>query len=293
MQKHKNLYKQIGAQIRARREDAGFTQEELGNRVNLTRTSITNLETGRQRSHVDKLFEIATVLGVTLSDLIPLAVEGEQVSILEDLLDDLPDGVHEWVNSTISIRSGSSTQNLEQLYSLRDETRFNRDSLLFHSWLFQAEVNQEIPIPVERIAKDLGIDVRYGPCEAEVAGALYQESRAVIIAVNTLQPVHRQRFAIAHALGHIILHNHTFHIDLNFPAVASWEEGAANAFAAHLLLPSFLLRGDLEQRSVDFEDTLAVRELAERYKVSTRVVEARLTDVTYFGESSAGTLLNE
>ncbi len=48
-----------------------LTQAELGGAVGLTRTSITNIERGRQRILVHTLFEIAAELGIEPRDLLP------------------------------------------------------------------------------------------------------------------------------------------------------------------------------------------------------------------------------
>jgi DNA-binding XRE family transcriptional regulator len=48
-----------------------LTQEELAHRVHLKRTSITNIEKGRQKLLVHTLFDIAAALDVPIADLIP------------------------------------------------------------------------------------------------------------------------------------------------------------------------------------------------------------------------------
>jgi transcriptional regulator with XRE-family HTH domain len=43
------IYRQFGAKIEAMRAALGVSQDELAKRVGLTRTSITNIESGKQR----------------------------------------------------------------------------------------------------------------------------------------------------------------------------------------------------------------------------------------------------
>lgn len=43
------VYRLVGAKIEQTRTMLGWTQQELAAKVNLTRTSITNIEAGRQR----------------------------------------------------------------------------------------------------------------------------------------------------------------------------------------------------------------------------------------------------
>lgn len=65
------LYKAIGQQVRARREKHELTQGQLAARVGLQRTSLSNIEAGRQKMLVDTLVSIAAELGVKASSLLP------------------------------------------------------------------------------------------------------------------------------------------------------------------------------------------------------------------------------
>ncbi len=66
------LYKVIGELVRTARERAGWTQNDLARLAGLTRTSITNLESGNQKLRVHTLFNIAQALGVSPETLLPL-----------------------------------------------------------------------------------------------------------------------------------------------------------------------------------------------------------------------------
>lgn len=65
------LYSEIGRRIKAEREALGFSQIDLAQEIGLTRTSITNIEAGRQRMLIQTLYAIATALGIPVSDLLP------------------------------------------------------------------------------------------------------------------------------------------------------------------------------------------------------------------------------
>lgn len=58
---------QVGAGIKVLREARGMTQAELARLVGVERTSITNIEKGRQRLGLDLLDKIATALGMKLT----------------------------------------------------------------------------------------------------------------------------------------------------------------------------------------------------------------------------------
>lgn len=62
---------QLGEKIKAARQNCGLTQEELGTMLGLTRTSIVNIEKGRQSPPLFKLSLMANFLQVSITDLLP------------------------------------------------------------------------------------------------------------------------------------------------------------------------------------------------------------------------------
>src|SRR6266581_833289 len=83
--------------------------------------------------------------------------------------------------------------------------------------LLDANAVTRAPIPVEDLADGLKIDVRYSEGSDDVSGALIRNKDAVVIAVNSAQHENRQRFTIAHELGHFLLHRGTkLHFDDDF-----------------------------------------------------------------------------
>jgi transcriptional regulator with XRE-family HTH domain len=71
-----SLYSVIGSKIRMEREELGFTQQELSNEIGLLRTSIANIEAGRQRLPIHVLYAIADALGVSVMCLLPNNLSG-------------------------------------------------------------------------------------------------------------------------------------------------------------------------------------------------------------------------
>ncbi|HTZ87266.1 MAG TPA: helix-turn-helix transcriptional regulator [Solirubrobacteraceae bacterium] len=65
------LYKEFGSRLRTRRKAAKLTQGELAERVGLTRTSITNIEAGRQHVVLHQLFLLASNVGAEPHELLP------------------------------------------------------------------------------------------------------------------------------------------------------------------------------------------------------------------------------
>jgi len=142
------------------------------------------------------------------------------------------------------------------------------------------------PIPVERLARLRGVQVRYEPLDGDLSGMLFREGDRAIIGVNALHPKSRQRFTIAHELGHLELHEPTgIHVDHRFlvrrrdehsSKAVDREEIEANSFAAELLMPTSMLEEDLAGFEMDYEDEELTRWLADRYKVSLQAMAIRL-----------------
>lgn len=59
------VYVSFGEIIKAHRIKRGWTQTDLAEKVGLSRTSVTNIEIGRQRVLLSDLFDFARALDVT------------------------------------------------------------------------------------------------------------------------------------------------------------------------------------------------------------------------------------
>jgi Zn-dependent peptidase ImmA (M78 family) len=146
------------------------------------------------------------------------------------------------------------------------------------------------PVPVERLARDLGALVSYQPFDTEdISGLLYRsEGAAPVIGVNSSNSRLRQRFTIAHELGHLLLHEGNGLmierlVRVNFRNATSGtatdaEESDANRFAAELLMPEDLLRRALEALLAgrSLSDVDLVKRLARRFEVSEQAMTYRL-----------------
>ena len=99
---NRSFYAAIGGRI-AKARIGVATQEELARKAGLTRTSIINIEKGRQQILVHTLVDIARALKTPISELIP------EADNLESILRDKPQKGLEWIiNATHSAskRSG-------------------------------------------------------------------------------------------------------------------------------------------------------------------------------------------
>lgn len=142
------------------------------------------------------------------------------------------------------------------------------------------------PVPVDEIAIAEGLRVVYHDLEDDVSGLLVRQDKSAVIGVNVKHHENRQRFTIAHELGHYLLHRDEpavfvddvlVHFRSDSPTGGfDPREAEANHFAASLLLPRGFLREDLHGTAIDVSDDTAVRALARRYQVSAQALTIRL-----------------
>lgn len=88
------IYETVGGNIRRERIERDMNQAELARRVGLSRTSVTNLELGRQSLLVHQLVNIANALGVEPASLI--AIDSDEAPEAAPMLSP---ALSQWVES--------------------------------------------------------------------------------------------------------------------------------------------------------------------------------------------------
>ena len=158
------------------------------------------------------------------------------------------------------------------------EIEKSADALLKHSGVLQ------IPVPVEEIASFLKIKIGRGPSK-DFSGLLLRKDGAALIGINDDEHPHRQRFTIAHELGHFFLHQgkeaFVDYRQSTKKTPRTLKEREADLFAASLLMPRQALNKDfakIAQDSLFDEDQIhsAISYLADKYDVSQEAMRIRL-----------------
>jgi Zn-dependent peptidase ImmA (M78 family) len=151
----------------------------------------------------------------------------------------------------------------------------------------------KMPIRVEKLAENLGLFVDYIPLQDDVSGLLLLENIDGIykgfIGINIAHSSVRQRFTIAHEIGHYILHcvqletlTEVF-IDKKFKRDPTSSEGTdrkeiqANLFASFLLMPKEILENHIKGFDFDLIDDLILSQLARDFEVSLQAMSIRLS----------------
>jgi Zn-dependent peptidase ImmA (M78 family) len=155
------------------------------------------------------------------------------------------------------------------------------------------------PIPVEKIAVQLGLVVERAVLGDDVSGLLVVQDGRGVIGINTTQSPTRQRFTVAHELGHFVLHPTAMpvFIDKSFlkPYFSAFRnfasstgedilEREANSFAASLLMPEKLVHQAITELQVDLADDDEVEALAKWFRVSRQAMSFRLANLANLDE---------
>ena len=267
----------VGNRIRARREELGLSQAALAERLNRTQTSISYWEAGRRSPDVDDLVALADALDLEPGDLLaaaplisPRVLFRAEVARLE--LDEFADAMDDFIEAAEELKP----PRVKLTLTVQEPVRAAQE-------LTALAVVERPPIDVEGLARGCGVRVLgydFGD-DAPVSGFLIELESGPVIGFNKSQFSHgRQRFTIAHELGHYLLRHHdNFHIDVA-SAVAHGEapnydwrdERAANEFAAELLMPAPLVLGAAQR-------VKSVRDLARLFEVSQEAMGFRLINL--------------
>jgi Zn-dependent peptidase ImmA (M78 family) len=153
------------------------------------------------------------------------------------------------------------------------------------------------PVDVDKIARTLGIAITRDEVDNDISGFLFRDRgpKKTIIGANKGHHANRQRFTIAHELGHFLLHEgNIVHLDSGYRAFRinlrddesskgeDNDEKEANFFAAELLMPAMFLADDLRGRDLDlFDESEYLQKLAKKYKVSVQALTFRLANLGY------------
>ena len=145
----------------------------------------------------------------------------------------------------------------------------------------------DIPVPVDLIAERLDVTLVVERLDRNVSGLLFRRGEEKAIGINATHSPQRQRFTVAHELGHLRLHPGRElildHVRVNLRDDVSSlgtdrEEREANAFAAELLMPA----GEITRHvrwAIDREQTPDARlvgDLGRYFDVSDQAMEFRL-----------------
>lgn len=122
--------------------------------------------------------------------------------------------------------------------------------------------DEKIPIALNDIVQKLGIYAKSDALTSE--GMTRTDAGITCIIYNANSPTVRQRFTVAHEIGHIVLEHTSIFGDCSQFSKKS-QESEANSFARELLVPSSDLKQFVKSKKCSIQD------IVQRYWVSQDV----------------------
>lgn len=152
------------------------------------------------------------------------------------------------------------------------------------------------PIDVKKVAILSGVKVKISDLGEGVSGFLAIQGGKALIGINPEESLVRQRFSIAHELGHFYLHSNKgdaifvskhkkyglgkeeMHYRDEKSSLGEYKkEREANGFAAAILMPESMLRKAIDIIPPFFSIEEAIKRLATTFHVSPIAMSIRLT----------------
>lgn len=171
---------------------------------------------------------------------------------------------------------------------------FDTDAIEKRAWdLLKRYDASQLPIDVYQIAETLGIAIQFEELDDDVSGLLLIENDQATMAINETQHPNRQRFTIAHEIGHFMLHRqseNSLFVDKKYEVYRRDEKSSdgddrqereANRFAAALLMPKEILKKEIKRQQLDLIDDTDAYVLAKRFGVSTQALGFRLARLEF------------
>lgn len=132
-----------------------------------------------------------------------------------------------------------------------------------------------LPVNPVTIAKQLDLKVIYGGDDLELSGSFDDKTNTIF--VNEDDSLNKQRFTIAHEIGHAVLgHGSSPRTKIRYNQTNfQFKEYEANLFAAELLMPIEAINYMIKQTEI------SLKEMAEVFSVSNQALEIRLKRLGY------------
>ncbi len=266
----------VAQRIRESRLERGLSQAELAERLDRTQTAVSLWEAGKRTAGLDDLIDIADALEIEVGRLLP-RTSRPVVAVLRATAERLVDDqLYAAVDQLACDAEATPIPDRELTVSA------TAPSHAANELLEKAKINKP-PVRVEDLCRRCGALLLRRAFPEALSGLIFAYEEGAVIGVNSEHPETRQRFTMAHELGHYLLGHHEragdyddrFHIDLTegTPPGFDWRaERSANDFAADLLMPRRLL-------AAEFEKSENPTKLAEKFDVSQVAMGFRLVNL--------------
>lgn len=282
----------LGPRLREARRSRGISQTEAAQGLGISRPTLIAVEQGRRDATPAEIAEMARMYGRHVHDLVRHSPPVEALSARFRL----GTGTEEQTRAAVDTlqRVADNVVELEQMVGAKPQRNwpntYDTSGLpldIAARQVADAERHRlglgtgPIPHIREILEDEYGIRVFSVPLPSRVAGLFaLAEPIGACIAFNSGHPNERQRWTLAHELGHFLMHRSTTEVTLLQPS-RNRDERLAEAFAAHFLIPDeSLTRRFQAARHARGGSFTAVEllKLASQFEVSAHAMALRIED---------------
>jgi Zn-dependent peptidase ImmA (M78 family)/DNA-binding XRE family transcriptional regulator len=288
--------RRIGARIRAAREAAGITQQELSSALGFAdRQTLSAIEKGDRRVQAGELVRASEVLDRAVDWFIdPFVITGEAAfswRVAEAVPDDVLDEFESRIGQIVGMMRHLKVALEGPSKALGQTLRIPANPSFEDAWGWGEAVAKELKLglipsedlvgAIERVLDIpvLFIDAELDSDRNEFSGAMCRLPDLGVIVINRQESAVRRNFDVAHELFHALTWDAMPPDRLEGPEQAASKrvrriEQLADNFAAGLLMPKAALDKLIPQNRLDDPQHLA--EVARQLQVSTTALAFRL-----------------
>ncbi|MCG6987978.1 MAG: XRE family transcriptional regulator [Gemmatimonadetes bacterium] len=293
MPSNRNQSIRIGTRLKAARERAGLTQQQLAAELGLEhRQTVGTIEAGERRMTAAELVRAVEVLGVDLdyfTDSFRLVGEARfsfrtAADGPEDLLDQFEERAGRWIATyrELGVQQGEEPRWLEPKLALTAHSSFEEaqaaGEAIVSRWKLGVPPADALRDAIER---ELGALVLYVDAPAGLSGAASRLPGLNTVLVNRQEPEGRRNYDLAHELFHLLTWDAMPPERVEPVEVARGGKGKrvehlAENFAAALLMPSALVESKWSARDPSADLHAVLNAIAVDLRVSATACKWRL-----------------
>ena len=276
----------LADRVRAAMEAAGMSQRALGQAIGFDPPTMSKALSGKRGFKPLELALISETLGISVQQLLADGTRSREAVLARVQPEGSPatEQALARVRQMLELDGLLSEQGFEALPAVRPprpstSLPYEQGELLALRLRSQSGLGDaDLPTDLGQLAADVedkfNVDVAIEPLESGLDGLAIWRRHYTLIMVSSSIAAHRQRYTIAHELGHLMAGDQGDIVDENINYSRTPAETRANAFAAAFLMPAGALRAATGEHSTPTEELIA--DLLARYRVSLDALAFRL-----------------
>ncbi|MGD0705852.1 MAG: ImmA/IrrE family metallo-endopeptidase [Trebonia sp.] len=277
----------LADRVRAAMEAAGMSQRALGQAIGFDPPTMSKALSGKRGFKPLELALISETLGISVQQLLADDGPTTREAVMARVQ---PEGSPATEQALARVRQMLELDGLlsEQGFAALPAVRpprpsagppYQQGELLAQRLRSQSGLGDaDLPTDLSQLAADVedrfNVDVAIEPLERGLDGLAIWRRHYSLIMVSSSIAAHRQRYTMAHELGHLMAGDQGDIVDENINYSRTPAETRANAFAAAFLMPAGALRTATGENSTPTEELIA--DLLARYRVSLDALAFRL-----------------